>query len=150
MQNGHSEHRHKRDIRHAEEAIKKGHGNEEREDRVPSDERQTFPDIMGGAAPRLACDAWDPEAIHHRGHNEKPHASQIEGHGSADPGNDAASHRRHDSPCPLPDAGVQGHCTAYDSAVDKMRIERLTGWLVKGLHRTSAKGDDHDMPDLDG
>jgi hypothetical protein len=30
-----------------------------------------------------------------------------------------------------------------------MGIEGLTGWLVKGLHRTRAKGDDQDMPYLD-
>jgi hypothetical protein len=30
-----------------------------------------------------------------------------------------------------------------------MGIEGLTGWLVEGLHRTRAKGDDQNMPYLD-
>jgi hypothetical protein len=34
--------------------------------------------------------------------------------------------------------------------VDQMRIEGLTGGLVEGLNRSSAKGDDQDVPDLDG
>jgi len=39
------------DIRQAEEAIKKGHGNEERNQRVLPDEPQTFQDVMDCAAP---------------------------------------------------------------------------------------------------
>src|SRR5262245_58940819 len=112
-------------MRRTEEAVKKGHGNEEREDRVLPDKRQTFPDVMGGAAPGLARDAWDPQAIHHRGHDAKPQASQVEDHGSAGPGHDETCYRRHDGPCPLPDTRVQGHRTTHDSAVDQMRIERL-------------------------
>src|SRR5262249_31398600 len=45
---------------------------------------------------------------------------------------------------------IQGYGAAYDLAVDQMGIEALTGWLVEGLHRPGTKGDEHDMPDLDG
>src|SRR5262245_42295509 len=149
MQDGHSEHRHEGDIRHAEEAIKKGHGNEEREDRVLPNERQTFPYVLGGTTPCLARDRRNLETIHNDGHDDKSQPSQVEGHSCADPGNDTAGHRRHDDACPLPEARVQGHGAAYDLAVDQMGIERLTGWLVKGLNRTRAKGDDDDMPYVD-
>jgi hypothetical protein len=87
VQNTHDEHRHQCDIRKAEEAIKEGHGNEEREDRVLPDERQTFQYVVG--------------------------------------------------------------CAEHDPAVDQMRIEELTGWLVEGLDCTSEKGDDQDVPYLD-
>jgi hypothetical protein len=30
-----------------------------------------------------------------------------------------------------------------------MGIERLSGRLVKGIHRACTEGDDHNMPDLD-